>query len=184
MNRNHFSPRGQQGVTLVVVLILLVLLTLLALTSLRGTLLEQYMSTSQMDRSLSFQAAEAALREGESRASQKPVVPAAGSPCNDGLCPAPGVTDTPRWLDTDANWNTWSKAATTVFAGTGVAAQPRYIVEEMAVDAVPGSNCTTSGDVSPDAACTNWESRYRITARSGVTAGRSEVILQSNIAVP
>ena len=92
------------------------------------------------------------------------------------------VSATPRWLDSDSNWNSWSRAATTTLAS--VAAQPRFIVEEMAVDAVPGSNCTTSGDVSPDAACTNWESRYRITARSGVATGRSEVILQSNIAVP
>lgn len=183
MKLSH-SPgsRRQDGVTLIVVLILLVVLTLLALTSLRGTLLEQYMTTSQMDRSLSFQAAEAALREGETLASTKPVVP--GSGCNNGVCVAPTATATPRWLDTDANWASWSRAATTVFTGTAVSTQPRFIVEEMAVDAVPGSNCTTSGDVSPDAACTNWESRYRITARSGVATGRSDVILQSNIAVP
>lgn len=182
MSRLPSSRRREAGMTLIVVLILLVVLTLLALTSLRGTLLEQYMSTSQVDRSLSFQAAEAALREGETLASTKPVVPTAGNPCSNGLCPAPVASATPRWLDSDSNWNSWSRAATTTLAS--VASQPRFIVEEMAVDAVPGSNCTTSGDVSPDAACTNWESRYRITARSGVATGRSEVILQSNIAVP
>ena len=92
MSRIPTFARRQEGMTLIVVLILLVVLTLLALTSLRGTLLEQYMSTSQVDRSLSFQAAEAALREGETLASTKPVVPTAGNPCSNGLCPAPVAT--------------------------------------------------------------------------------------------
>ena len=70
-------PRAQQtGVALMVVLILLVLMTLLALVSLRGTLMQERMSSSQYDRSLAFQSAEAALREGESIAADKPAAPA------------------------------------------------------------------------------------------------------------
>jgi type IV pilus assembly protein PilX len=185
------SPRGQAGATLAVVLILLVVLLLLSLASIRGTLLEQYMSTSQLDRSLSFQAAEAALREGEAFAASKPTAPAANT-CqgsSTGLCGTP-TAGIQRWIDANADgvadtaltsWNAISRAATaSVGANT---ATPRYIVEVMAVDAIPGSNCTTSGDLSPDAACTSWESRYRVTARSA-NANRADVILQSNLAVP
>ena len=173
------TPEGQRGVTLVVVLILLVVLTLIAMASVRGTLVEQYMSTSEVDRSLSFQATEAALREGEALAAGKPTMPSTG--CSSGLCATPDPTATPRWLDTDANWTTNSRASTVTLPSN--TATPRYIVEVMAVDAVSGANCVTSGDVSPDAACTNNESRYRITARS-FASGRADVILQSNLAVP
>lgn len=172
-------PACQRGATLAVVLILLVILTLLALTSMRGALLEQYMTTSQLDRSLSFQAAAAALREGEALAALKPTAPSSG--CSAGVCATPDPTATPRWLDTDANWTADCKAATTTLGSN--TATPCYIVEVMAVNAVAGANCVTSGDVSPDAACTSNESRYRITARSNA-AGRAEVILQSNLAVP
>ena len=59
------GPRAQRGVALAVVLILLLVMMLLGLASLRGTLMEERMSANQLDRSLSFQAAEAALRKGE-----------------------------------------------------------------------------------------------------------------------
>jgi type IV pilus assembly protein PilX len=181
MSRPFRSRLAQRGMSLAVVLILLVVLTLLALAGIRGTLLEQYMSTSQMDRGWSFQTTEAALREGEAAAALKPAAPAIGT-CTAGVCarPAAGLQ---RWLDTDANWTSMSVPATTDL-GTG-AATPRYIIEVMAVDAIPGANCVTEGDVSPDAACTSRESRYRVTARSFAAAGdRAEVILQSNLAVP
>ena len=188
-------PRAQRGVALTIVLVLIVVMLLLALASMRGTLLEQYMSTSLTDRSLSFQAAEAALREAESVAALKPSTPTAAGVacstndvacCTNGVCEAP-IGTTPRWLDTDANWTAMSaplSASATAALGT-LTAHPRYIIEVM-VDgdfAIPGASCTTSGDLSPDAACTGRENRYRITARSFAN-NRAEVILQSNIAVP
>ena len=71
-------PSAQRGVALAVVLILLVVMSLLALAGLRGTLMEERMTSNMKDRSLSFQSAEAALREGESVAAGKPV-PTAGT---------------------------------------------------------------------------------------------------------
>src|SRR3546814_12700111 len=59
------SAAQQRGVALVIVLILLLVMTLLGLASMRGTLLEERMSGNLFDRSLAFQAAEAALRPGE-----------------------------------------------------------------------------------------------------------------------
>ena len=105
----------QRGVALMVVLILLVLMTLLALVSLRGTLLQERMSSSQYDRSLGFQATEAALREAEFTAAHtlKSDIPDAGT-CDGpatGLCATPVPTDTPRWLLDDASWNAIAKPA-------------------------------------------------------------------------
>lgn len=182
------APARQQGVALAVVLILLLVVTLLALASLRGTLLEQRMSASMRDRSMSFQLTEAALRDTElSVGISKPEPPAApGARCAAGICRAPdavaGDSATP-WL-IDANWDAGSvnsfAAPVAVPAGT---TPPRIMVELMTTDIVNTQTCTTSGDVSPDAACSQFENRYRITARMA-EEGRPEVILQSMLSAP
>ena len=75
MRRVAPSRRSRQrGVALVVVLILLLVATLLALANVRNTLLEERMGASVLDRSLAFQAAEAALREGERVAAGRPSI--------------------------------------------------------------------------------------------------------------
>jgi type IV pilus assembly protein PilX len=145
----------------------------------RSTLMEERMSAAEFDRSLSFQAAEAALREGESVAASKPMPTGPG--CTNGICAKPLPGDVPRWLDTDANWVANSRAVALTDVGT-LTANPRFIVELMADDA-HGSACTTSGDMSPDAACSDVENRYRVTARSQ-QAGRADVVLQSIYAAP
>ena len=55
----------ERGVSLVVGLIFLVVLTILGLMALRGAILEERMSGNARERSLAFQAAEAALRDAE-----------------------------------------------------------------------------------------------------------------------
>lgn len=179
-HETHRSPqRGpfrQRGVTLVVVLILLMVVTLIALASLRGTLMEERMSSNVLDRSLSFQAAEAALREGEAMAAGKPVVPAAG--CVKGLCAKPVPANAPVWDDETV----WDAAPEAIVQLGDKTAKPRYIVELLATDVPPKGSCTTSGDVS-ETTCSGTESRYRITARSQAE-GRASVMLQTIYAVP
>lgn len=178
------TPSRQRGVALAVVLILLLVMTLLGLAAMRGTLMEERMSANLFDRSLAFQATEAALREGEALAAGKPAVPVAG--CSNGLCSRPDATqpgDSQRWL-APGFWNdnsgTWLEA--TVNDG-GTTAKPRFIVE-LLDDTLPAEgSCTTSIDVSPDASCSGTESRYRITAHSQA-ADRAEVTLQSLFAAP
>jgi type IV pilus assembly protein PilX len=171
------TRRRQQGVALAVVLILLLVMTMLAVASLRGVLLEERMSASMMDRSLSFQAAEAALREGEALAATKPPVPAAG--CSNGVCAIAMPVDAPRWLDAAV----WAGAREAQVQLGALTARPKYIVELLADNVPAKGSCTSSEDVSPDAACTGTEHRYRITARSEAQ-GRAVVMLQSNYAVP
>jgi type IV pilus assembly protein PilX len=171
------SPHRQRGIALIVVLILLVVMSLLAIVSLRGTLMEERMSANMMDRSLSFQAAEAALREGEALAATKPVLPASG--CNNGVCAIPDPAAVPRWQDATV----WSNARTAVVDLGGTTARPRYFIELLDDDVPARGTCTTSDDISPDAACSGKEQRYRVTARSEA-AGRAQVMLQSHYAVP
>ena len=178
MNTHRLGRMAQHGATLVVVLILLLVMTLLALASMRGTILEERMSANQYDRSLAFQAAEAALREGEAKAAGRPNPPTGGGCTDDGVCALPEPDATPLWQSSAV----WAAAPVVVVEMGELKAQPKYIVELLADDVPPKGSCTTSGDVS-DSTCTGTERRYRITARSQ-EAGRADVMLQSVYAVP
>lgn len=181
----HGAVRRQQGAALVVVLILLLVMTLLGVASMRGVLMEERMSANMLDRSYAFQAAEAALREGEEDASGRPRPTAAG--CDDGLCSRPVSTspaDNARWLAAGF-WDDGSGnyAESEYVFDEDKVVRARYIVELIDEGLPSEGDCTTSIDVSPDATCSGTEARYRITARSQAE-GRAEVMLQSIYAVP
>ena len=80
------SPRGnQQGAALLVVLIVLLILTLLGIASLRVGIMQERMAANIATRSISFQVAEAGLRQGELIARDGTVAfPASG--CAAGRC--------------------------------------------------------------------------------------------------
>jgi type IV pilus assembly protein PilX len=170
------SPRKQRGVALLVVLMLLLIMTLLGLASLRGSIMEERMSANLFDRGLMFQAAEAALRQGEDfAATTKPAQYDAA--CTNGLCTAPSttadVTLVNRWLLPNPPY----KAASTVSSGT-LTVTPGYFIEFMgSAPNWPGcdrENPIQAGCLGP---------RYRVTARA-TAAGRSQVILQSSFTSP
>lgn len=103
-------PRPTRGAALVTSLLLLVVLTIVGVTSLGNTVLQERMAGNTRARDISFQAAEAALRDGERYAQDNPVeervfydggtsdgdwsVDNDGDDCVDGLC-------TPREYDED-----------------------------------------------------------------------------------
>jgi len=174
MNRphSHFG-QAQRGISLLVVLVLLLIMTLLGLAILRGTMLEERMAGNMFERSLAFQAAESALREGELVASAAPVAPSAG--CNAaGVCSEPDVAATERWLD--ASFAGWVNAP--ALAGAAPAPpQGSYFVEYMGLSPTwPG--CDRQVPMAP--LC--MSPSYRVTARS-TAADRATVILQSNFVV-
>jgi len=172
MKRQHLpSPARQRGISLLIVLILLLITTVLGLAVLRGTLLEERMAANLYDRSLSFQAVESALRQGEAIAAAAPAAPGAG--CNGaGICaiPASGALD--RWNDPSfAGW------VTATAAGGALAPSASYIVEFLG-EAPTWPGCDRLSPMPSQCLSPN----YRITARS-VQAGRAQVILQSNFIV-
>lgn len=173
----HASRIHQRGAaTLVTVLILLLVVAVIGLASLRGTLMEERMSANVRDRGLAFQAAEAALREGELVAATKPALPAAG--CVKGLCAKPDPKAGAVWEDEEV----WKDAPETVVTLGDQTVKPKYIVELLANNIPPRANCTTRRVIG-ESGCSGTESRYRITALSRAN-GRAEVMLQSIYAIP
>lgn len=176
---NHkFSVRQQRGVSLLIVLILLLIMTLLGLASMRVGLLQEKMSGGQFDRSLSFQAVEAATREAEARiqVNPTPTFPSTAT-CAAGLCATPIAGATNRWELTSPPAGTWATATSDV-TQSGLTVAPDYMIEYMGK--TPKS-LTTVGSSDPEE---NVKvDVFRITARS-VQANRATVILQSNYTKP
>jgi type IV pilus assembly protein PilX len=164
--------RPQRGVALIVVLILLLIMTLLGLASLRGTLMEERMSANLYDRSLSFQAVEAALRQGEQLASvtDPAVFPTSGA-CVGALCPI--QNDSANTIVTSGG-----AAATWTNGAGGATATPTYIIESMG-EAPNWPGCDR--EVPPQPTCLS--PRFRVTAASNAV-DRAQVILQTNYAAP
>ncbi len=167
------APTRQSGVSLIVSLVLLVIVTLLALGSLRGVVLQARMSGTTTDRSLAFEAAEAALRDAERRAGLAGSASFPVSGCASGYCATPAVTDAPRWMDDGfTGWLTSTAAAPTD------ASTPTAIVEDMG-DAPNWAGCDNEIPRQPN--CTTR--RYRVSARS-TADGRATVLVQSQFAAP
>jgi type IV pilus assembly protein PilX len=163
------SLNRQRGVSLLIVLLLLLIMTLLGLAGLRSTIMEEKMSSNQYDRSISFQAAESALREAEAIAATKPTFPG-GAACDaTGLCARPTGLAIDRWRDTTTTWRNAAASLSDLER-----ALPQYIIEDMGT----GPNWPGCDRVYPqEPNCTS--PRYRITARSAAI-DRAQVILQSN----
>jgi type IV pilus assembly protein PilX len=165
------SRPAQRGASLLIVLLLLLIVTLLGLAILRTTLLEERMTANMLDRSLSFQAAESALREGEALAQTSPVPPGAGCDAL-GVCSTPNAALADRWLD--PGFTDWVVATDDLGPLPAPAA---YFVEFMGL-APTWPGCDRAIPV-PDLCLSP---RFRVTARS-TAPDRANVMLQSNFIV-
>jgi type IV pilus assembly protein PilX len=181
---------GQHGISLVIVMIFLVILSVLGISAMQGSTLSSRIARNEADRNLAFQAAEAALRDGELDARNLKVdisectagaigcravlvEPGAfNATCADGLCCSVTLCGTmvstlPVWTDA-AKWGT-TGASVSYGLYTGATAlpivsrQPRYLLEvfETADDPV-----------------------YRVTAVGFGANESTQVMLQSTVRVP
>ncbi|MGE3296759.1 MAG: PilX N-terminal domain-containing pilus assembly protein [Porticoccaceae bacterium] len=163
------APRSrQQGLVLPLALILLVVLTLAGVGAARVNILQERMVAATHNRQLAFQAGEAALREGE-RFLQQAALPAFSGSGGLYLAPLPSAPSV---------WDGWSASDWgsngIAYGGTlgEVAAQPVYIIEELA--RTPGSGGSlASGQPQPETVY------YRITARAVGGNLNNVVLLQS-----
>jgi type IV pilus assembly protein PilX len=172
--------KKQKGAALIVSLVLLTLVALLGVAGVQTIGLEEKMAGHSFDRNLTFQAAEAALREAEQYVeTNKPPAsytddnsdcPGASAINNcdltTGLCPPPDKDCKPRWLP-DSGFTQWKNATVSLPALAGT---PQYFIEYLG-NTFPCSDGGTSDPMN----C----KRYRITARSNPGAGRASVMLQS-----
>jgi type IV pilus assembly protein PilX len=170
--RTHHS---QQGAALAISLILLVVMTLLGLSSVRTIGQQEKMTSHAVDRSLVYQFAEAALREGEAQAQIQAQGANASFPtseypangacdanalldCASGLCATPDPDCTPRWLNPNFNrWQSYNGLAAVTNAngntliGTAQTGLPEYFIEILRP--VGAAVCTTPPGPGFDVDC-------------------------------
>ena len=191
---NPLSPRSRQrGAALVTSLIILLILTILGVSAMSGSSLEEMMAGNLRDQSVAFDAAEAALRDGERRIESwggvRPiaatdtttiselyidgvVLPSAVAPCADyGECPF----DLNIWGDvTTLAWGTGTSGLAQAYSlgNLSSTAPPLYIIEEL-------GDITGSGSADWRAGVSrSGITMYRITARGSGLSGNSVVLLQ------
>ena len=190
----------QRGAVLVVSMILLLVMTTLALAASRSTRLQERMAGNMRDSDLAFQAAEAALRDGERMIADQTAIPvscssvgaenasegvqsqveAAGMPCNffqHGSLPADLASKSRSW------WNSHGRQYMEDDANvTGekkmqdLAEDPRSIVEEIAQ--IAPSLAIGRGAPVPG------RTYYRVTAHGTGGTTTAEAVVESTYSRP
>lgn len=158
-------PARQRGAVLIVGLIILFVMTLLGITAMQTTTLEEAMAGNLQDRDLAFQAAEAALREGEFLIGTS--APILNENCSNGLCVAQAFQlESIRGWQRDPSHAVWNNAREYNGSLPLVANQPVYIIEDMC-------EFTKDGETTP------VNRQFRITAVGTGQSPTTRVILQS-----
>jgi len=160
----------QRGVVLVISLLMLLVLTMIGLAATRGTTIEQRMTANQNDQEVAFEAAEAALRAGESELSGAATVDYASNTAGAYTL----STMTVNWKTID--WNPSGTAVTGYTAGIQPApiVNPSYFI----VYDTSGGGQTTGTSLAPDQALSS-NALYYIYARGVGLTGNTAVILKS-----
>lgn len=178
---SNFSPvhNRQKGMVLILVLSLLLALTILGVSSMSTSTLETRMANNFQDRNAAFQAAEAALREGERLVETSNYDGSQfDNQCTNGLCECVKLTcnydadSTLTFWEQDTVWNTSTKHMTYQTISLDELASPaKYIIEHM------GNVCPES---NPSCVVAATDPRmFRITAVGYGTTAAAKVMLQS-----
>jgi type IV pilus assembly protein PilX len=175
----HSLPQRQRGISLVVVLLFLVIMMGLGTTAIRTATIEEKLSGNERDQQIAFEAAEAALRDGE-RYVRASLSSSSGFSfaCSNGLC-VPSSTATAAWNAVD--WSgTIPRAYGSVtglgtYPDTTVSRAPRFIVELLPNMAPSSGNSLGLGSRDQFGVGTP----YRITAVGWGRRASTQVMLQS-----
>lgn len=164
-----FSERGRQhGAVLFVSLVVLVVMTLVGLTAMQGTGLDERMAGNLRDRTLAFEAAEAALREAGELIDAPDFAPTRVA-----TAPTPTLTE----LQTSGVQIDQSGDTGQELLRIGVSQPPRYLIEETAV-VLPGGGVESSILATREGA----EHYYAVTALGYGSTSQARVVLQSILA--
>ena len=188
--RNHRTGgRGaQHGLSLVTTLLFMVAALMLGVSVLSVNVMQERVIGNTKDRDLAFQAAEAALRDGERdlllNITTDSVFSAA---CTNGLCTPPSQRTVPLSVSVDdsAAGFSWANAAQVRGYGLnnadasaatfpGVHSRPLYVIEKLGPLGTPPGESMTKG-IEP----TSPAYGYRITARATGAREETVVVLQS-----
>lgn len=193
----------QRGNTLLISLILLLLFTVIGLSSVSNVNFNQKMSSNYRDSDLSFQAAEAALAEGEAYAEalsaslseQNFESTCSGSACFtpqcvDGRCfngsYAAGTACTinepsPRIAANETTWSAGGRARASQITFPELASAPKYIIEFLCF--VQTDPLVTALAPPPPYPVADWAYLFRVTSYAEGINGSARVMLQSTYKV-
>ena len=169
-------PGQQQGVVLFMSLVMLLLLTVLGVSSIQTTTLQQQMARTASDTNLAFQAAEAALRDGEDYLEALNAMNdfSTGTAEADGFYFDEGSGDTPNWRELDwAGADGFRTSETTI---TGVAAQPKYILEHVKT-VISDADALNLDNIGQDTGSGRTQI-FRVTARGTGGTTTAQVMIQ------
>ncbi|MDY6799245.1 MAG: PilX N-terminal domain-containing pilus assembly protein [Pseudomonadota bacterium] len=162
------SKRYQSGVVLIVALIILMAMTIISVSSMSSSTLEERMAANLKDREVAFQAAEAALRHGESLVEAGISTGSFNTACSGGYCQhnLQAATTYPiYWEDSTV----WSDSAKHITFDAGTSSDAKIIIEYMGTQIQDFSNPDPSTDPPI----------YRVTALGYGQTVNSRVMLQS-----
>jgi len=167
MTSATLSKQSQHGAALLISLVFMLILTIICASALQSTTLQERMAGNARDTNTAFQAAEAALREGETVLQGASAGPFDGSNGLYQQCSGAGAECTPPdWNDlTATGWRTVNTIA-------GVSSAPQFYVEELTQIDDPVAPLDAG---TPVKLITN----YRITARGFGVSDRAMVVLRT-----
>ena len=181
------SVRQQRGLSLITTLLFMVAALMLGVSVLSVNVMQERVIGNTKDRDLAFQAAEAALRDGEEDLVKKLDAAAVFTPtCDAGLCTPPSRRATPLSVSVDkAPGFAWKNpgqvrmygqyTGASPFPGVVDNGQPRYVIEQLGpVGKAFGESETKGNDPGQRDAV-----GYRITALGSGARAETEVVLQS-----
>jgi len=170
------NAHKQQGAILVTGMLILVVLTLIGITGMTNTSMQERMAGHDRDRQIAFQAAEAALRQGELFVTNN-LLPAGGfsSSCTGGLCTPIATGNVEQWL-VPAVWSDPDRHQVHNMGSVSVSeikSQPKFIIEDLGKKLIESYTALDCAAVpSP---CPNM---YRITALGTGATDTARVMLQ------
>ena len=176
MSERHPESAGQRGVALVVCLALLLVLGIAGASAVRTTILEERVVRNASDALVAFQAAEAALREGEAfLAGSIDSTEHFTDTGNDGLwTPAP-PGERERWALAGVWAPAGSRSRKVTNPVEAVAAQPRFIVERLAsLEIAPSPHLVEESTVASEQRL----EIFRVTGRGVGRSGAASAMVQ------
>jgi len=176
-NKAHYlsySYTRQQGVVLIVGLILMLLLTLIGMSAMRGSNMQELMTSNVKDRNMAFQAAEASLRYAENLIDTSTAncgtYTGANGCYNDQNTTAPIMS----WSSTQ-----WANNSMEANVDLSLSKKPRYVIEKITSASVVTSNTGGSVEFGAQSSTANTATTYRVTSLGYGATLDSQVVLQS-----
>lgn len=182
------TSHRQRGTALVTSLLLLLILTVIGVTAMQVTRMQERMAGNTRDLNLSFQGAEAALRNGEDMIAAQAFAPApsagvcTAAPCTSGVWDAnasavanPETRADDWWKNSAIQYEADGDHSSTTHDIDGLAHDPSFVIEYVAE--VPDTYSVGSGDGPPSS-----RFFYQVSAGSPGATTNATTVLQSTYA--